>query len=292
MRLNAHFDMLPARAFMVSCGRMILCGKDAPAAPPPPDYSGVAAASGKAAELGHDLGLQQLAESKRQYELNRAVADPVIASQLGLMAQTKTQGDDYYKYMQDTFRPLEKGMVDTATREGSDQRLEEMAAQAAGDVRRGQTQQANMMARQGLRYGYSPSRMSAMAGQMAGTNAGQIAGAMTGARNQQRNVGWARQMDAAGLGRNLSGASLGAYGLSNNSGNSAMANSMAPGGQLLTGMAQGAGMQQQGAAAGLQGQMGILNSQNSMYSAGMQGDKGDGGAGMVVGLASAAATMF
>lgn len=248
-------------------------------APPPPNYAPMAAASDHAAELGHDLGVQQLDESRRQYELNRAVAEPVVASQLGLMKQTKEQGDDYYNYLKNTYRPLEQGMVSQAQNEGSDARLEEMAAQAAGDVRRGQAQQANMMARQGLRYGYSPDRMAAMAGQMASTNASQIAGAMTGARNTQRNVGWARQMDAAGLGRNLSGASLGAYGLSNNSGNSAVANSMAPGGMLMSGMAQGAGMQQQGVGQKIQGLGAVLNAQGQ-YNNALVTSQGQGGGGL------------
>lgn len=251
--------------------------------PPPPDYSQMAAASEKAAILGKELGEAQLAESRRQYDKNMEVANPVIQSQLGLMKQTKEQGDDYYKYMQDTFRPLEKGMVATANREGSDQRLEEMADQATADVRRGQSSQANMMARQGLRYGYSPAKMAMMAGQMAGANASQLAGAATGARNNQRNVGWARQMDAAGLGRNLSGASLGAYGLSNNSGNSAVANSMQPGGQLLSGMAQGAGMQQGGQGQQLQGLGGILSSQSSAYNSGMSNQSS--GLGGLLGVA-------
>jgi len=284
MRLDPHFGMLPERAFKPVGKRMTLEGKDSPSPPPAPDYSQMAGASVEAARLGKELGESQLAEAKRQYDLNKAVVDPVVASQLGLMKQTKEQGDDYYKYMQDTFRPLEKGMVDTAGREGSDARLEEMAGQATADMRRGQTQQANMMARQGLRYGYSPAKMAMMAGQMAGANASAVAGAATGARNQQRNIGWARQMDAAGLGRNLSGASLGAYGLSNNSGNSAVANSMAPGGMLMSGMAQGAGMQQTGQGQRIQGLGGILNAQTSAYGQGLQAESnGGGGLGALLG---------
>ena len=38
------------------------------------------------------------------------------------------------------------------------------------------------------------------------------ANAMTGTRQQAEQMGYARQLDAAGLGRGLAGASLGAYG--------------------------------------------------------------------------------
>jgi len=82
-------------------------GKDSP---DPPDYSQMAAASEKAAQLGADLGNKQLAESKRQYELNYATTKPVVDAQLDLMAQTKRQGDDYYNYSR-SIRPAERAMM-------------------------------------------------------------------------------------------------------------------------------------------------------------------------------------
>jgi len=175
-------------------------------------------------------------------------------------------------------------MVDRAGYEGSDARLEEAAGQATADARRGQTQQMNMLIRQGLRYGYSPQRLAAAAGQMAGNNASAVAGAATGARNQQRNLGWARQLDAVGLGRNLPNASLGAYGASLNAGNSAVNNSMQPGGQLLSGMAQGAGMQQTGQGQRLQGLSSILGSQTSAYN---NAQNQPSGLGTLIGLGGA-----
>ena len=237
-------------------------GGDDPA-PAAPDYSQLAAASEKAAQIGADLGREQLAESKRQYEINRATAEPVVAQQLALMKQSEQQGTDYYKYMTDTYRPLERSIVEQATAEGSPQRMEEQAAQAAADARRGQVQQANMVARQGLRYGYSPAKMAAMQASLAGANSSAVAGAMTGARNQQRNLGYARQLDAAGLGRNLPNAAAGAYGLTLNAGNSAVSNTMAPGNALLTGMAQGAGFQQTGIGQKMGGLGNILSAQGS-----------------------------
>jgi hypothetical protein len=255
-----------------------------------PDYTAMAEASKYAAQLGKELGDAQLAEAKRQYDQNYAVARPVVEAQTGLMKQQQTQGDDYYSYMQNTFRPLEKGMVSQAQHEGSDARMEEQAAQAAADARRGQSQQANMMVRQGLRYGYSPAKMAAMAGQMAGANSSAVAGAMTGARNNQRNIGWARQMDAAGLGRNLTGASQGAYGLSINAGNAAVGNQMQPGNALMTGMAQGAGMKQQGTGQQIQGLGSILSSQTSYANANQGG--GGGGLGDLIGTGIAAYGAF
>lgn len=288
-----HLSFLPERAFRSCGGRMTFEGGKGNSAPPAPDYRPMQAASDRAAQLGYDLGNAQIAESRRQYDRNMAVAQPVVDAQLGLMRSQQTQGDDYYNYNVNTYRPLEKSMVGQATNEGSVARQEEQAGQAAADVRSGQARQANMMARQGLRYGYSPARMAMMAGQMATTNASAEAGAMTGARNQQRNLGWARQMDAAGLGRNLVGASQGAYGTMLNAGNSAVSNAQQPGNGLLMGMAQGAGMQQQGAGQQMSGLGGILSAQNSHNNMVAQSNSaGAGQSGQLMGAAMGAAAVY
>lgn len=238
-------------------------GGKSQSAPPPPDYRPMAAASDHAADIGKELGEAQLTEAKRQYENNMAVSKPVVDQQLGLMKQQQVQGDDYFDYMQKTFRPLEQGMVKQAADESSVARQEEEANRAAADQRVGQTQQTNALVQQGLRYGWSPEKVAAAVAAQGGANASAVAGAMTNARSNQRNIGWARSMDAAGLGRNLPGASQGAYGLSINSGNAAVANAQQPGNSLMTGMAQGAGMQQAGQAQRVQGYGQVLGAQSS-----------------------------
>lgn len=79
-------------------------------APPPPDYTPVANASKEAAEIAAQLGREQLAESRWQYDQNMAVARPVVEAQLGLMQDALVQGSDYYEYGK-TFRPLEQKML-------------------------------------------------------------------------------------------------------------------------------------------------------------------------------------
>ena len=264
-------------------------GSSQPAAP---DSSAVAAASLESAKLGKELGDAQLAEARRQYDENVKVAKPVVEKQIGLMDQQKTQGDDYYKYQTDTFRPLEKDMVAKAALESSDARAEEAASMAAADARRGQTQQTNSMVRQGLRYGYSPAKLAAMAGGMAGANASSVAGATTGARNQQRQLGWAKSMDAAGLGRNLAGASIGAYSGATNAGNAAVGNQMAPGNALMNGMNQSNATTMQGQGIKVGGLGAALNAQTSAYNAGMNQDSGMGGLGSLLGGAAAMKTAF
>jgi len=73
-----------------------------------PDFTALAAAAEKAAELGYQLGQDQLAENKSQYDQNMAVTTPVVNAQLGLMNMTKEQGDDYFNYMKQYARPVEQ----------------------------------------------------------------------------------------------------------------------------------------------------------------------------------------
>lgn len=75
-----------------------------------PDYSQMAAASEKAAVLGKELGDAQLAENKRQYDMNMTVANPIIGAQTDLMRQQQAQGDDYYNYMKQNSRPIETNL--------------------------------------------------------------------------------------------------------------------------------------------------------------------------------------
>jgi len=255
-------------------------GGDAPAAP---DYTPVAQASKESAEIMAGLGRDQLAESKRQYEENMAVAKPVVEAQQRIMDETARQGKDYYDYNTTTFRPLEQGMVADAAKEGSDARLDEAAGTAMADARRGQTQATNMAMRQGMRYGYSPAKLASMAGQMAGSNASAIAGASTGARDRQRNLGWARRLDAAGLGRGLPGSSTGAYSVATGAGNSAVGNQMAPGGQLLNGMATGANITGQGRGMLQNGLQSVAGMQTNNYNNALANDSS--GLGSVLGMA-------
>lgn len=255
-------------------------GGDAPAAP---DYTPVAQASRESAEIMAKLGREQLDESKRQYEENMAVARPVIEAQQRIMDETARQGKDYYDYNTSTFRPLEQQMVADAAKEGSDARVEEAAAQATSDVRSGQTAALGQAIRQGMRYGYSPAKMAKMVGMQSTANASAVAGAATGARDRQRQIGWARRLDAAGLGRGLPGASTGAYSVSTGAGNSAVGNSMAPGSQLLNGMAQGAIITGQGRGMLQKGLQSVAGMQTNNYNNALANDSS--GLGGVLGMA-------
>ena len=89
---------------------------------------------------------------------------------------------------------------------------------------------------------------------------------MTGARDRAEQLGYARKLDAVGLGRGLSGASTAAYGAATGAGTAATGTGMAAGNQYMGGMAQGAGTIMGGYQTGMQGLSNIVNSQTSIYN--------------------------
>ena len=169
--------------------------------------------------------------------------------------------------------------------------IEGSVGRATADARQGLTGEYNRMLRQGMRYGYSPQAMAKRFGGQA-TQAGlgvataantarrggidrargllgQDYNMQSGERNmriQDDAMRWGKKLDEAGLYRGMPGASQGAYGVAVGAGSNAVQITMAPGNQLLGGMAAGADMQQTGAGQGLQGQLGILNARTSAYN--------------------------
>ena len=91
-----HFSMLPIRAFQGVAGRMTYEGGGGKGdAPDAPDYTPLAQASEKAAQIGAELGREQLAEATRQYEKNLEVATPIVNAQLDLMNQNRDTSCSY-----------------------------------------------------------------------------------------------------------------------------------------------------------------------------------------------------
>ena len=88
--------------------------------PPPPDYSGMEA-----------LGREQLEFSKQQYADIKPLAQQVAAQQMAAQEQQMAQAKDYYDYQQQTFRPLEQGLVRDAERFSTEGYREQQARDAA-----------------------------------------------------------------------------------------------------------------------------------------------------------------
>jgi hypothetical protein len=262
-------------------------GKSAPA----PDYSQMAAASAAGVAAGERLGNRQMDFAERQYEELKPLAEGISASQIAAQDEQMRQGRDYYNYMQETFRPLEQGLVADAARFDTGAYREKLASQAAADAAKAfgstQAQTARGMARMGVAPGSGA--FGANMNQNALAAASQRAGAMTGSRLQSEQMGYARRLDAAGLGRGLAGASTAAYGAATGAGSAGMNTAMAPGSQYMQGMASGAGTIMQGQQMGLQGQGQILGSQSTLYGQAQNNKAEFGGAVLGAGATLGAA---
>lgn len=238
-------------------------GKSAPA----PDYGPLAESSKASAEIMAGIGNRQLEFSERQYNemapLARRAADQQFATQNELMQMAREDR----QYQMETFRPLEKGLVADAERFDTEAYREQLASQAQADAARAFGTAQGMTNRDLARRGVSPNSGASMArsNQNMLALASMQAGGATGARQQAEQLGYARKLDAAGLGRGLSGASLGAYGAATGAGSAGVNTAMAPGNQYMQGMSSGASTIGSGLQMQNQGLTSILGNQANLY---------------------------
>jgi len=207
----------------------------------------------RAAQLSYDLGQDQLAFARRQYEEMSPLARQVAESQMAAQDEQMRQARDYYDYNLETFRPIEQGLARDAERfstEGYREQLARDAASAAGRAFGG-IQDASMRAM--ASRGVSPASGAGMAMQQQANLglAAQRAGAMTGARNQAEQMGWARRLDVTGLGRNLPGASTAAYAGATGAGSAGLVSASAPGQTLIGNMGSAANTMMAGSGQAL-----------------------------------------
>jgi hypothetical protein len=292
-----------------------------------PDYGPMAAASERAAELGYELGQEQLAFAKQQYGEMAPYALEYLQQQAASSRALTGQAEDYAAYMRE-FRPLERQMLEGVSApsdyDAYRQRLEDYAGtvtadpqqlyaqnralveaqvgQALADTQGGFSRTLGQIGRQGLRYGLSPEAIANQAGQVGLQQASTQASMANQARQAalqdirgraqqgygltqsteqaiqaQRSLDFARQMDIAGLGRGLVGASQGAYGAAGTAGMQGIQGGMAPGQQYMAGMGQGAGTIMAGQQQQLGGLSNILSAQTSVYNANQQSGLDVGG---------------
>lgn len=269
-----HFSMLPENAFQKRYGpgsspATLEGGKGG--SPPPPDYTPLAQASKESAEIMAGLGRDQLAFAKQQYRDLSPIIRDIADQQAQAQAQQMQQAQDYYAYQTGTFRPLEQGLVRQAQQFNTEAYREQLARQAAADAARafGTTQAASERAMASMGVNPASGRFRGIQAQSDLGLAAQRANAMTGARDRAEQLGYARQLDVAGLGRNLAGASTAAYQGAVGAGSAATGSYMAPGNQYMAGMAQGASTIGSGLNMQNQGLSNILSSQTSSYNQGL-----------------------
>lgn len=237
--------------------------------PSPPDYSPLANASKESAEIMANLGREQLAESKRQYDSNSAIAKQVVDAQLGIMRDTNEQGQDYYDYMKGTFRPVEEGLVKDAVDFSTAGAREQFSREAIADLERAQTGERAQSERAMASMGVNPNsgRFAGMQRAQTIMNAGTRAGVATNARERADALGFAKRMDVVGIGRNLPGASSASYQVATGAGNAAVGNQMAPGNALVAGMGTAAATTGSGLSMRNSGLASIAGMQTNNYNA-------------------------
>jgi hypothetical protein len=219
---------------------------------PAPDYSGMEA-----------LGREQLQFARDQYADIKPLAQQVYGQQMDAQRQQMNQAQNYFDYQQQTFRPVEQGLVRDAERFSTEGYREQMAGQAAAAAGRAFGVQQEMGQRAMASRGVNPNSGAGMALQAQGNLglAAQRANAMTGARTQAEQLGFARRLDVTGLGRGLAGASTAAYQGATGAGSAGITTAMAPGNQYQQGMA-GAG----------QTYGNILTNQTSQFNTGLKAE--------------------
>ena len=234
---------------------------------PPPDYSGM-----------ERVAREQLRFAQQQYQDLRPIAEGIGQAQIAAQNQQMAQAQDYYDYMQDTFRPVEQRLVAQAQEFNTDAYRQQKAAEASAAASRAfataRASNARSLAARGINPNSGAARGMGTATQLQEGLA--RAGGMTSARNQAQQLGYARMIDAAGLGRGLAGASAAAYAGATGAGSAGINTMMAPGSQY-----------QQGLAGAGQTFGNMANMQNQAF---MQGQANE--AGMFGALVGAGATMY
>ena len=216
---------------------------------PAPDYSGM-----------EKVAREQLRFSQQQYADMKPVVAQIADQQIAAQDQQMTQAADYYQYQQDTFRPLEQGLVADAENFDTEAYRQSQAGEASAAAARAfgtaRGSNARFQAARGVNPNSGAARGAGLQTQL--QESAMRASAMTGARNQAQQLGYARKLDAAGLGRGLAGASTAAYSGASNAGSQA------------SGVAQSAGANYQAGLANAGSTYGnMASTQASVYSAGL-----------------------
>jgi hypothetical protein len=195
--------------------------------------SQAAASSTEIAKIQADTAKEYLDFQKTQYADMKPLAESISKAQLDVMKQqtdiaaaNEDRASKYYDYEQKTFRPVEEQIVKEAQDYNTDAKREALASRGMADVAQAYDQQRQQAMDTLARYGINPNsaRFAAINASLSNSEAAARAGAATNARQNAEQLGYARMIDAASLGRNLASNSSTAYGIATNAGNSASNN--------------------------------------------------------------------
>ncbi len=184
----------------------LLCSMDGGGSSPDPNI-GMAALrnseiAGEALDWYRDYTERVMAPLQReQAGLNRQVTQ----QQMAIAGDAAALARDDARYQRETFRPMERRLAQEADGFNTDAYRERQANLAGADVQSAfaaaQQQQRMEQARRGVSSTAGVSQ--ALDQDMALKRAAAMAGAANAARDNATQLGWARRMDAASLGRGL-----------------------------------------------------------------------------------------
>lgn len=192
-------------SYMSACGYMLYFGGGGKAPAPDPLIGQSALAQAQLGKEAFDWYKQEYNNAKPAQERLNALAEEVQQQMVESGRLNNEYSKDYYNYMTDVFRPLEKSIVDNANNYDTAGRREQEAAQGLADVTQSFDRQREMADRNNERMGINPNSGNAQAldQQMDVQQAVAGASAMNKGRKQAEMMGNAMKMDAASLGRNL-----------------------------------------------------------------------------------------
>jgi hypothetical protein len=192
-------------------------------APPPPDYSAVAAASERSAELSFQLGQEQLAWAKEQYASDKELIERIVEPAITRMIKNDEAADRDRARYEAVYQPVEDMLVEEAKEYASPERTAMEMERAQSTVAQNFEGQRMAALKNLESYGVDPSA-TRFAALDAGSRVAEAA-AKAGAGNQARvgteAMGRALRSEAINVGRGYPGQVAGTYATALQSGNQA-----------------------------------------------------------------------
>lgn len=252
-----------------------------------PDTGPQAAANIHAANVAAVLGTNQLAFNNAIYQENKGFVQDLAKQEALTQQESRAQAKDYKQHW-DRFAEVEKGLISDVDKFNGGAYANQRAASALADVENQQRMAHEINSRRLASMGLDPTsgRAASANRSLELGNAAARANAMNVARRDADNMAWARKLDVSGLGRNMTGASTGAYG--------AASNAAGMGSNIMNNNAQ---LGMQGLSAGtntlMQGAQNFASNQNSLYQNEMSGYNAKMGMlGSIAGGAAGAGTAY
>lgn len=147
----------------------------------------------------------------------------VVDEQLELSRIGREQGDDWYNYQKEVFRPVEQSLVAQAMETSVPEYYERYAQQAMAQAATQQANAADQMNRALAGMGINPNSGAYIANArgLQAQNAAQLGAVTNEARDRAEALSWMRRAEVAGLGKGLVGAGNASYNVAMGAGQAA-----------------------------------------------------------------------